>query len=827
MVKKLFVDPDVVLQSKTLELGTIPINQYSRTLADEVKRDKWLDNGTAFAIYRDMALIREFEGMLDAIKKFGSYEGIAYDHKGPAHLSIGQEAAAVGGSLLLDLDDHIFGSHRSHGEIIAKGMTAIRILDKKQLSGIMETYHGGEILDMVVENDDPKKAKERAVDFLLYGLLAEIFGRNIGFNRGMGGSMHAFFLPFGIYPNNAIVGGSADIATGAALYKHVQQKAGIVVANIGDASSACGPVWEGLNLASMGQYTSLWDKVHRGGLPIIFSFIDNFYGMGGQPRGETMGFECLSRIGAALNPDNMHAETVDGNNPLAVADAIHRKKKLLKQGKGPVLLDVLTYRQSGHSPSDASAYRERDEIEKWRSRDPLKEYAAQLKQAGIADDAAIEKINKYAVEKVTKACRLATDLSLSPRMDLVSKPVLMDNIMFWNGAGSEPVTPEKGDVLKPLEENSRWKLISKKQRSGRGSDGKPLPETKAVSVRDALFEPIIQAFYSDKRWVAYGEENRDWDGAFGVYRGMTESLPYHRLFNSPISEGSIVGSAVGYALEGGKALVELMYADFLGRAGDEVFNQLSKWQSMSGGDTPMPVIVRISVGNKYGAQHSQDWTSLAAHIPGLKVIFPSTPYDAKGMIASALRGNDPVLCFESQKVYGLTEQFKPDGVPQEEYTIPLGDPDVKREGSDITILTFGATLYNAVKAADMLQERFGMSAEVIDGRSLVPFNYAPVVDSVRKTNRLLVTSDACERGSYLNTIAANVSRLAFDHLDAPVAVLGSKNWITPPAELENSFFPQPAWMLDAIHQNIVPLEGYTPTTNQAPDALQEASRKGV
>ncbi len=826
MVKQLIVDPDDVRRPQILRLGEIPINQYSRTLIDEVASGEWLDADGARAMYRDMAMIREFEGMLDAIKKLGSYEEIAYDHKGPAHLSIGQEAAAVGEALLLSTDDHIYGSHRSHGEIIAKGLSAIRALSQADCTRIMEEYHDAAILKVVTDHDPADSVYETAVDFLLYGLLAEIFGRNPGFNRGMGGSMHAFFVPFGIFPNNAIVGGSGDIAAGGALYKRVHNAPGLVIANIGDASSGCGPVWEALNFAAMGQLYELWPEKRRGGLPIIFAFMDNFYGMGGQTHGETMGFDQLSRIGAAINPQKMHAETVDGNNPLAVAEAIRRKRSIIEAGDGPVLLDILTYRQSGHSPSDASAYRIRDEIDRWRKVDPLREYSRALKAAKLATDETITAMDAYAKAKVIKACRLAVDLTISPRVDATNKPELVGNMMFWQGSASPPRPLSAEDVCKPIEENSRWQRIAKKSRSGRG-DGKVLPESKAVSLRDALFEAILTEFYRDARLIAYGEENRDWDGAFGVYRGMTESLPYHRLFNAPISEGAIVGSAVGYALEGGRPVVELMYADFLGRAGDEVFNQLSKWQAMSGGDLPMPVVLRISVGNKYGAQHSQDWTALCAHIPGLKVIFPATPYDAKGLMTAALRGNDPVVCFESQKIYGVTEQFHLGGVPAESYEIPIGVPEVKRPGTDITILTFGATLYPAIEAAEVLQERFGIAAEVMDGRSLVPFNYEPVIESLRKTNRLVVASDACERGSHLNTIAANVSQLGFNYLDAPVAIVGSRNWITPPAELEGSFFPQPSWLLDAIDRWIQPLNGYQPVTDRSPEQLLRTSREGV
>ncbi len=826
MVKQLIVDPSVVRKPSSLKIGEIPVNRYDRSVGDEVKAGQWLTADAAIEIYRDMALIREFENMLDAVKKLGKYEGLAYDHKGPAHLSVGQEAAAVGEAFFLGIDDHIYGSHRSHGEIIAKGMSAIRKLDAARLERIMKEYHGGGILKIIESQEAESATFERAVDFLAYGLLAEIFGREPGFNRGMGGSMHAFFTPFGIYPNNAIVGGSGDISSGAALYKHIMDAPGIVVANIGDASSACGPVWEGLNFASMAQFHTLWPEKRRGGLPIIFSFMDNFYGMGGQPRGETMGFDHLARIGAAVNPENMHAETVDGNNPLAVADAVRRKRPLLASGQGPVLLDILTYRQSGHSPSDASSYRSREEIEMWKQADPLVEYARNLTQAKLATTADLEKITAYAKRKVLKAFKLATDLAISPRIDAIAQPERIAKLMFAQTPQTPAVPLRPGDTLKPLEENSRWKAIAAKQRAGI-ADGKPLPESKAVSYRDALFEAIIAEFYRDARLVAYGEENRDWDGAFGVYRGMTESLPYHRLFNSPISEGAIVGSAVGYALEGGRALVELMYADFLGRAGDEVFNQLAKWQAMSGGDLTMPVIVRISVGSKYGAQHSQDWSALTAHMPGLKVAYPATPYDAKGLMIAALRGNDPVVFFESQKTYSVTELFHEGGVPRDAYTIPFGVPEVKRPGKDLTILSFGPTLYCALEAADALKKRFNIEAEVIDGRCLVPFDYDPVIESLKKTNRLIVTSDACERGSFINSVAAYVSQFAFNYLDAPVAMVGSKNWITPPAELENSFFPQPSWLLDAIHASILPLPGYSPQTMRSAAELKRQAREGV
>jgi 2-oxoisovalerate dehydrogenase E1 component len=241
-----------------------------------------------------------------------------------------------------------------------------------------------------------------------------------------------------------------------------------------------------------------------------------------------------------------------------------------------------------------------------------------------------------------------------------------------------------------------------------------------------------------------------------------------------------------------------MYADFIGRAGDEIFNQLAKWQSMSAGALRLPVVLRCSIGSKYGAQHSQDWTGLVAQIPGLKVVYPATPYDAKGLLASALSSMDPVVFFESQRLYDTVELFQRDGVPTGYYRLPIGEPDVKRVGSDVTILTVGPSLYTALAAAEQLETERGLAVEVIDARSLVPFNYAPVLKSVKKTGRILLLSEASERGSFLMTLATNIGRFAFADLKAPPRVVGAPNWIVPGAEMEATYFPQAADVVDVI-----------------------------
>ena len=265
----------------------------------------------------------------------------------------------------------------------------------------------------------------------------------------------------------------------------------------------------------------------------------------------------------------------------------------------------------------------------------------------------------------------------------------------------------------------------------------------------------------------------------------------------------------------------------MGRAGDEIFNQAAKWQSMSAGVLKMPLVVRVSVGSKYGAQHSQDWSSLVAHIPGLKVMFPATPYDAKGMLNLALRGTDPVIFFESQRLYDIGERFHPEGVPTEYYEVEEGEPDVKREGSDVTIVTIGATLYVAVEAAEELETKYGVSAEVMDARFINPLNIERIAESVAKTGKLVLASDACERNSFLHTIASQVSQTAFDELDGPPVVVGSRNWITPAVELEPEFFPQKEWIIDALHERLLPLSGHEVTTVQTGGDLTRRYKEGV
>jgi 2-oxoisovalerate dehydrogenase E1 component len=794
MAKELLIDPAVVRAATEVELGSIPVNAYrpdleqERTVYGEVALDR---------IGRDMLLVREFELMLNAIKREGTYLGVSYIHAGPAHLSLGQEAAAVGQAFTLGVEDKVFGSHRSHGEVIAKGLSAITGCDHDFLFNALSSWSDGAIWKVVEKRLADADFEQQAINYLLYGMTAETFGRRTGFNRGLGGSMHAFLPPLGIYPNNA---------------------------SVGDAATGTGPVWESFNFAAMAQLKTLMDAEHRGGLPVIFFVVNNFYGMGGQTIGETMAYERLSRIGAGINSENMHAQTIDGNNPLAVIDAMITARQHIASGDGPVLIDCQTYRISGHSPSDASSYRTKDELDLWTATDPITAYFNRLVEGGVVPATRHDELKAWAEHKIKSALEVAIDGSESPRLSLRHDATVMAKITFNNTTVSAEEAPP-GETTIPLADLPHLGSLEKKSRSGL-VDGKIASGARAITFRDALLEAVAAHAARDNRLALWGEENRDWGGSFGVYRGLTELLPRHRLFNAPISEAAIVGTGVGFALSGGRSLVEVMYADFIGRAGDEMFNQMAKWQPMSGGLVKLAMVVRVSIGAKYGAQHSQDWSSMVAGVPGLKVVFPATARDAKGLLAAALAGNDPVVFFESQRLYDMPETVFPD-VPAEYYETPIGQPNVVRSGDDLSILTVGAALYRALEAAGQLEQHYGLSAEVIDARSLVPFDYTKVLASVAKTGRLICVSDANLRGSWLNTVAAKVSTESFDDLDGPVVVLGARNWIAPPAEMEWEFFVTPEDILDAIHTRVVPLPGHRIQEGPGADGTLEESRLGI
>jgi 2-oxoisovalerate dehydrogenase E1 component len=733
-----------------IDCGKIATYGYHGTLAGELKAGI-LTATEAVAILEDMLVIRELEEMIVKLRS-GAYEPIRdFNYRGPTHVSAGQEGTAAGACCALQLPDNITSTHRGHGESLAKGTVAIRQMTDAQIRQRVPNCQSSRHEDLV----------QAALEEHVYRTICELFGKDDGYCRGRGGSMHIADFSVGHLGANAIVGGGVPIATGAALANRILQRGNVVCCFAGDGAYANGVVLESLNFAAQAQFTNHL-AARKFGLPIIFLVCNNHYGMTHRSDDEVMGVQRIARRGAGFADNNMRSEVVNGMNVLAVRDAVLRASKLCREGNGPVLLDVNCYRYWGHSLSDPrNEYRTREEEASWKAIDPIQAYKKELLDAGVLDEAGIAAVEKRVAARNATAARRAA---------AAADPDAKDVLAFM-------YTDTKCDSV-PAE-------FAKVDLWG------PLPQIKRVNgeltYKDAIKEALVEEMARDKRVVLYGEDVADYGGAFKVTKGLLEAFGRDRVFNTPISEACICGTGCGAAMNGLRPVVELMYFDFALMSSDQISNQAAKWHYMSGAQTEVPLVIRASAGagKGYGGQHSQTLESVFCHIPGLYVVYPATPRDAKGMLKSAIRDNNPILFIESQALYSLKGP-----VPEGEFLVPLGVADVKREGADISLVAWGPLVHDCLKAAEQLKKEKNVSAEVIDLRSLVPLDLATVLRSVEKTGRCVVASQAIQIGSYTGEIASAISEAAFDYLDAPVMRVGAKNGIAPQSHiLEAAFLP--------------------------------------
>jgi 2-oxoisovalerate dehydrogenase E1 component len=681
------------------------------------------------------------------------YEALPkFDYRGPTHVSIGQEGASVGACAALRPEDYITSTHRGHGDSIAKGTTALRAMPEDRLRSRVPGCKAG----------SRAEALEAVLEEHLYRTAAELFGKEDGYCRGRGGSMHIADFTVGHLGANAIVGGGVPIATGAALALRYLRSPGVVCCFAGDGAYANGVVLESLNFAAQSQFTNKLAGGRPFGLPILYVIQNNHYGMTHRTDDEVMGVQHLARRGAGFAENNMHAEVVNGMDVLAVRDAVRRAAQLCRAGKGPVLLEANTYRYYGHSLSDPRVeYRTKEEEAAWKELDPLAGFARQLQECGLLDLAGLKALEARARERNERAAKRA---AASPDPDAAD---VITYMYTDTAARSVPAQYANAPVVKELPVIKR-------------SDGQ-------LTYRDAIKEALVEEMRRDARVIFYGEDVAEYGGAFKVTKGLLEAFGRERVFNTPISEACICGSAVGAAMAGLRPVVELMYMDFTLMASDQISNQGAKWHYMSGAQIEVPLVIRASVGGGkgYGGQHSQTLESVFAHVPGLYVVYPSTPYDAKGLLKAAIRDNNPVMYVESQLLYPMKGV-----VPETDYVVPLGQAEVRREGSDLTIAAWGPSVHDALKAADKLQAERRVSAEVVDIRCLVPLDLETLLRSVRKTGRCIVVSQSIHIGSYTGEIASTLAAEAFDYLDAPILRVGAKNGIAPQSHvLEAAFLP--------------------------------------
>ena len=742
------------------QLGSIKGFQYAGDLATEVAGGS-LDKEAALGLLDDMLAIREMEEMIVRLRSGGGYDPLpGYDYRGPTHVSIGQEASAVGASSVLRITDNVTSSHRGHGDAIAKGFSALRQMTVEQLAARMG------------RDGTREELLAAALEEHLYKVIAELFGKDEGYSRGRGGGMHIGDFSTGNLGANAIVGGSVPIATGAAMAHRYEKNDSVVCCFAGDGAYANGVVLESLNWAAQNQWTNHYAGDRPYGLPVIFFIQNNHYGMTHRSDDEVMGVRHLARRAAGFADDNMHAEVVNGMDVLAVRDAVTRAAALCRAGEGPVLIESSTYRYYGHSLSDPrNEYRTREEEAAWKAVDPIETLKGQLVAAGIATDEEVAAVVAGAAERnaaAAKRAAAATDPDPSTLLDLLYTD------------GTSDVVPAEFASPATFEELPAAKV---------DSEGR-------ILYRDALRDALADEMRRDSRVIFYGEDVADYGGAFKMTKGLIETFGRDRVFNTPISEAAICGTAVGAGIVGLRPVVELMYMDFALMSSDQIANQAAKWHYMSGGQVEVPVVIRCSVGagKGYGGQHSQSLESLFTHIPGLWVVYPATAEDAKGLLKSAIRSNNPVVFVESQGLYSTKGV-----VPEGDYTTPIGKAKVVRAGTDATIIAWGPAVPDALAAANVLAVSRQIQVEVIDLRSLVPLDMETILASVRKTGRAVVAAQAVLAGSFVNDIVARIQAEAFDDLDAPVGRIGAAPGISPQAEsLEKAFLPNTGDIVDAV-----------------------------
>ena len=664
---------------------------------------------------------------LRQMREIRNFENAVYDLlgrnliKGASHLYAGQEAVAVGAIGALRDDDVITSTHRGHGHCYARGDAIAKTFAEKQ-------EH-------------------------LNRMMAELCGRETGYSRGRGGSMHIADVERGNLGATGIVGGNIPVATGAGLSMKLQKTDNVVLCFFGDGAGNTGNFHESLNMAS------IWD------LPVVYIVENNLYGM-------SVPYEKASSCGDVADRACAYCipgEVVDGMDVLAVRDAVSKAVERARNGEGASLIECKTYRWYGHSRSDPRAYRTKEEEQAWHDRDPIPSLEKQLLEAGLVAQEELDEIEKRADEAVEQSVELAL-ASAFP-----SPEGLYDDVYV-----PMSYTPGQIEAERKLREKVR-------------ND----PDMRQIRYAEALVEAFREEMTRDPNVFIFGEDVGLYGGAYGATRGLFDEFGENRVIDTPISEAAIGGAAVGAAMTGMRPVAEIMYVDFTPLAMDQIANQGAKNRYMFGGKTAVPMVIRTEggAGRSIAAHHSQSLEALWTHFPGIYVVMPSTPYDAKGLLKEAIRNDNPIMFIEHKMLYGTKGP-----VPEVDYTIPLGVADIKRPGKYITLITYSRMVLRALEAAENLAQE-GIDVEVIDLRSLKPLDIDTVIESVKKTGRVVGVTEAYKTGSFISELFTLISELAFDYLDAPMVRVAAADVPMPMAEtLEDAAVPNVERIEAAVRQ---------------------------
>jgi 2-oxoisovalerate dehydrogenase E1 component len=558
----------------------------------------------------------------------------------------------------------------------------------------------------------------KGVDLVPY--FAELLGKATGYAKGKAGAMGVNDRDSGVALTTGIVGAGPLVANGIALASRLDGDGRVVLVSFGDGATSIGYVHEAMNMAA------LWD------LPVVFLCQNNGFAEC-TPLAEYTRTDQLSSRAAGYG---MVGTTIDGNDPVAVRDSVRAACDRARRGDGPTFVEAMTFRLQGHYFGDPAAYVDADALAAAREAEPLARFRRRLVSSGVGGDE-LDEIDAEVDAAVRAAMDEAQAADLAPVEEL-EVDVYGDRTANITRGGGDPSAPPDG-------------------------------ETEDLNLVAAINRTLDRALARDESVILLGEDIVDpAGGMFKVTAGLSTKHGTDRVRATPISESAIIGAAIGASLAGRRPVAELMFMDFLGVAMDQIANHAAKVRYMSGGRQCAPLVIRTPVGMGAGPQHSQAFEAWAMHVPGLKVVWPSTPADAVGLLNACIEDDDPCLFVESMKLYYAAGASP---VPVDDHIVPIGIADVKRAGTDVTIVSYGGGMPNAFGAAAALEEE-GTSVEVVDLRTLLPLDLDTVVGSVASTKRLVVVHESVGFAGPGGEIAAAVGEELFGELAAPIRRVG-------------------------------------------------------
>jgi 2-oxoisovalerate dehydrogenase E1 component len=573
-------------------------------------------------------------------------------------------------------------------------------------------------------------------------LIAELYGRATGCSRGRGGSMHLFAPEVGLMGTSGIVGPSILQAAGAGYSFKLQKTDRVAVAFFGDGAVNNGAFHEGLNLAG------IWK------LPVLFVCENNQFATEVPFQYSAANPSVASRAASY----GVAGVDLDGNDVLAVHAAADAAVQRARSGGGPTLFECRTYRTRPHAEGMGDfTYRTREEVEQWKPRCPIVRLRRRLVDEALASESELDALESEIDAEVAAAHQSAESASL----------------------------PDPASAATHVYAEPRRVVSTPSIPAG----------ARQVTWMQATLEALSHEMAHNPRIFVLGEGIGKRGGNFKTTTGLYDLYGPERLSDTPICERGFVGLGGGAAMAGARPVIDFMFADFILDAVGEIVNQIAKMQYMSAGRLRMPILLRgcIGIGHSAATHHSGNYYPLFAQFPGLRVVVPSTPYDAKGLLHHALRCDDPVLFLEHRELLALKGP-----APEEPYEIPFGQAAVVREGSDITVVALALMVQCALKACDLLAGE-GVSVELIDPRTASPLDIVTIARSVRKTGRLLIVDEAFAPFGVGAEIAAQISDRGFDDLDAPIRRLNGVHTPTPYSPpLERSVVPT----VDAVVQAI-------------------------